>query len=360
MIPLSKPIITQDDIDAVNEVLRSGKLAQGNKVAEFETAFADYIGTDFAIAVNSGTAALQIALQAHGIKSGDEVITTPFSFIATANAILYNNAKPVFVDIDIDTYCIDSDLIQESITDNTKAILPVHIYGHPADIKAIMDIAYDYDLVVIEDACQSHGAEYKNKKVGSFGTGAFSFYPTKNMTTGEGGMITTNEPEIYERARMIRNHGSEYKNVHELLGYNFRMTDIEAALGLSQLSRLDDYNNQRIENAQYLSTGLNRIEEIVLPITKPQCKHVFNQYTIRFEYYPDMTFCKNDFSDNEIEYGVYYPKPIYKQEIYSKNYNFNTSQHVCNTVLSIPVHPSLSKHDMDLIINTIKGAVCLE
>nr|WP_269851892.1 DegT/DnrJ/EryC1/StrS aminotransferase family protein [Methanosarcina horonobensis] len=204
MIPIAKPLLGKEEIDAVTKVLSSGMIAQGPKVEEFELAFSGYTGCEYSVAVNSGTAALHIALLAHGIGKGDEVITSPFTFIATANSILYTGAKPVFVDIESDTYNIDPDRIQEKITSKTKAIMPVHLYGQSADMKAIMEIAEDRKLVVIEDACQSHGAEYLGKKVGSFGTGGFSFYPTKNMTTSEGGMITTSDREIAEKAKMIR------------------------------------------------------------------------------------------------------------------------------------------------------------
>ena len=207
MISISAPALEDDEIEAVKDVLKSGMLAQGPKVKEFEEAFASYIGTKYAIAVNSGTAALHIALLAPGIGKGDEVITTPLSFISTANSVPFCGAKPVFVDIDEDTFNIKPNLIYEKITPRTKALLPVHLYGQPCDMKEIVKICGEHNLALIEDACQAHGAGYAGKKVGSFGIGCFSFYPTKNMTTGEGGMITTNNKDIAEKARMIRNHG---------------------------------------------------------------------------------------------------------------------------------------------------------
>ncbi len=226
MITIAKPYLDEAEIEAVTAVLRSGVIAEGPRVAQFEQAFAEYIGVDHAVAVNSGTAALHVALMAHGIGKGDEVITSPFSFVATANSIVYTGAKPVFADIEPDTYIISPDQVHEMITSRTKAIMPVHLYGHAADMGAIMEIAEDHNLLVIEDACQAHGATYKGKKVGSFGTGAFSFYPTKNMTTSEGGIITTDDPDIAARSRMLRAHGSKQRYLHEMIGYNFRMTGI--------------------------------------------------------------------------------------------------------------------------------------
>ena len=269
MIPIAKPLLGKEEIDAVTEVLSSGMIAQGPKVDEFEIAFSEYTGCEYSAAVNSGTAALHIALLAHGIGKGDEVITTPFSFIATANSILYTGAKPVFADIEPDTYNIDPEKIKEKITSKTRAIIPVHLYGHPADMKAIMEIAEDSKLIVVEDACQSHGAAYNGKRVGSFGTGAFSFYPTKNMTTSEGGMLTTNDKEIAERAKMIRAHGSKVRYLHEMLGFNLRMTDIAAAIGLVQLGKLDKFTAARQKNAEMLTKGLQKSQELDLQLQNP-------------------------------------------------------------------------------------------
>jgi dTDP-4-amino-4,6-dideoxygalactose transaminase len=221
MIPIAKPIIDEETLKVVVETIRSGKLAQGETVKAFEEAFARYISTRYAIAVNRGTAALHVALMAAGIKTGDEVITTPFSFIASSNSILYCGARPVFVDIGPFDFNIAPDLIEQKITRNTKAILGVHLYGQPYNIEKIQDICRRYNLIMIEDACQAHGAEYKGKKAGSFSIGCFSFYPTKNMTTGEGGMITTNDSEILEKCHLLRSHGQKQRYLHTSLGYNF-------------------------------------------------------------------------------------------------------------------------------------------
>ncbi len=353
MIPIAKPIIGEEEITAVREVLNSGALSQGRKVEEFESAFAEYVGTDYAVAVSSGTAALHVAILAHGIKEGDEVITTPFSFIATANSILFTGAKPVFADLDENTFNISIDSIVEKITPRTRAILPVHLYGQSADMKSIMEIAEDHSLIVIEDACQAHGATFDGKKVGSFATGVFSFYPTKNMTTGEGGMLLTNDKKIAEKAKMIRSHGSRQRYVHEILGYNLRMTDMAAAIGIVQLSKLESFNEARIKNAEYLTELLKDIKEIKLPYVDKHCKHVFHQYTIRLKTRDEIAIALNK---KGIGTGIYYPLPIHKQPLY-KNLGYNDSlpvaEKVASEVLSLPVHPSLSKQDIEVISNAL-------
>lgn len=350
MIPIAKPQLGKEEIDAVTEVLNSGMIAQGPKVEEFELAFSEHTGCEYAAAVNSGTAALHIALLAHGIGKEDEVITSPFSFIATANSILYTGAKPVFADIEPDTFNIDPERIKEKITPKTRAIMPVHLYGHPADIKVIMEIADDNKLIVIEDACQSHGAEYLGKKVGSFGTGAFSFYPTKNMTTSEGGMLTTDEKEIAEKAKMIRAHGSKVRYLHEMLGFNLRMTDIAAAIGLVQLGKLDGFTVARQKNAEILSAGLRGISGLVPSITKAGCTHVFHQYTVRANKRDQLAaFLK----EKEIGTGVHYPIPIHKQPFYKElgyKDSLPVSEKAVEEVLSLPVHPALSRSDIQKIV----------
>jgi len=358
-VSIASPIIEDEEINAVIDVMKSGMIAQGPKVTEFEKAFAEFVGTDYAIATNSGTSALHVANLAAGIGEGDEVITTPFTFAATGNSILYTGAKPVFIDVNPDTFTLDADLIEDAITEKTKAIMPVQLYGQSADMDEIMKIAKDNDLIVIEDAAQAHGAEYKGNKVGNLGDiGCFSFYPTKNMTTSEGGMITTNDEEIAENAKAFRAHGSHTKYHNDLLGFNFRMTDIAAAIGLEQLKKLNSFNNKRIENANYLNKGLSDIEGITTPIVKDGFKHVYHQYTIKISNGKRDEFA-DYLSENGIGTGIYYPIPLYNQGIY-KDRNYNQSLPITDKlveeVLSLPVHPSLSKEDLDLIIQTIKEA----
>ncbi|VVB96521.1 (5-formylfuran-3-yl)methyl phosphate transaminase [uncultured archaeon] len=352
MIPIAKPFIGEEEIDAVTAVLRSGTIAEGQKVKDFEAAFAGYCGTSDAIAVNSGTAALHVALLAHNIGNGDEVITSPFTFVASANSILFTGAKPVFADIEEDTFNIDPECINEKITPKTKAIIPVHLYGQSANMEKIMEIAEDNHLVVIEDACQAHGATFDGKKVGSFGTGTFSFYPTKNMTTGEGGIITTDDKSIAERARMIRSHGSKQRYFHEMLGFNLRMTDIAAALGHVQLARLDGFNNARIRNAKYLAEKLSKIKGIKNPYADSRCRHVFHQYTVRLNGNIPRDEIAALLNKKGIGTGIYYPLPIHKQPYYSSlgyKDSLPVSEKASLEVLSLPVHPAINKEELDTI-----------
>ena len=361
MIPIAKPIIGEDEVRAVTDVLRSGVIAEGQKVKDFEAAFATYTGTSFAVAVNSGTAALHAALLAHGIGPGDEVITTPFSFVATANSVLFTGAKPVFADIREDTFNIDPQSIVSKITAKTKAIIPVHLYGQSADMKAIMEIAEDKDLIIIEDACQAHGATFDGKSVGSFGEGTFSFYPTKNMTTSEGGIITTNDKNVAEKARMIRSHGSKQRYLHEMLGFNLRMTDIAAAIGLVQLKKISDFNRARINNAQYLTKNLQKIKGLTLPHVDKRCGHVFHQYTVRIRGDISRDEVVSSLNKMDIGTGIYYPLPIHKQPYYKElgyNDSLPVSESASKEVISLPVHPSLSKLDLDTISGKLREIMC--
>ncbi len=354
MIPVAKPLLGPEEIDAVTDVLKSGMIAQGPKVEEFESAFAEYTGCEYAVAVNSGTAALHASLLAHGIGVGDEVITTSFSFIATANSILYTGAKPVFADIEPDTYNIDPENIREKITSRTKAIMPVHLYGHPAGMKAIMELAEDHNLAVLEDACQAHGAAYSGKRVGAFGTGAFSFYPTKNMTTSEGGMLTTNDREVAEKAKMVRAHGSHTRYLHECLGFNLRMTDIAAAIGLVQLGKLNGFITCRQKNAELLSAGLKGVPGVSIPGIKTGCTHAFHQYTVRAEKRDELAAFLRE---KEIGTGIHYPMPIHKQPLYLElGYEdlLPVSEKAAEEVLSLPVHPGVSEMDTQKIIEAIR------
>jgi len=278
-IPLAKPDIGKDEIQAVVETMKSGWVSQGEKVEEFEKSFAKYCGVKYGVAVSNGTAALHIALTALNIKRGDEVITTPLSCVATTNPIVYLDAKPVFVDVEPVTLNVNPALIEKKITRKTKAILPVHVFGHPVDLDPLMEVAEKHGLYVIEDAAQAHGARYKGKKVGSFShVSCFSFYADKLITTVEGGMALTNDEELAEKMRLLRSFGmtKREKFYHPILGYNYKLSDIHAAIGLAQLRKLDNYIERKRANIEYLRSRLNH-SNLKLPV---ELDYAFNVYYV--------------------------------------------------------------------------------
>ncbi len=346
--------INEAAVTAVVEVLRSGYLVQGPKVKKFEEDFAAYCGAEHAVAVSNGTTGLHLALLALGIERGDEVITTPFTFIASGTSILFVDAKPVFVDIDPKTFNLDTELIEAAITDRTKAIMPIHLYGQSAEMGRIMEIAEKYDLAVLEDACQSHGAEYKGKKVGAIGdAGVFSFYPTKNMTTGEGGMITTNDREVADTLKLLRNHGQESRYSHVLRGFNFRLTDIGAAIGIEELKLLEGRSKKRISNAKYLSEQLSDVVEV--PFIAPGNRHVFHQYTIMTDKRDELI---KSLQEHEVGHGIYYPKPLYAFKPF-ENYDTTklpVTEELIKKVLSLPIHQDLTRDDLDTIVKAVRNA----
>jgi len=357
MIPIAQPLFGDEERDAVWAVMQSGQVAQGPVVAEFERAFAQMCGVRYALATSSGTTALHLALLAHGIGPGDEVITSPFTFIASANSILYTGARPVFVDVEEDTFNLDAAQIEAAITPRTQAIMPVHLFGLPCDMGAIMDIAARHGLAVIEDACQAHGATYAGKAAGSFGTGCFSFYATKNMTTAEGGMITTNDEAIADRARLLRNHGMRQRYYHEELGYNFRMTDLQAAIGLVQLRKLPDFNAARIRHAALLSERL--ADMVAVPRVPPGRQHVFHQYTVRIVHDRDGVMAKLNAAG--VGTGVFYPLPVHQQAPYLAlgygSQRFPVAERLSREVLSLPVHPALTPADLETIVREVRRAL---
>jgi perosamine synthetase len=353
MIHIAKPKIGDKEKQLVMEVLESGMLAQGPKVAALEKAFADVCEVKHAIATTSGTTALHLALLAHGVGEGDEVITTPFTFIASANSILFTGAKPVFVDIEPETFNIDPNQIEAAVTPKTKAILPVHLYGYVCDMDAIMAIAEKYDLAVIEDACQAVGASFKGQKAGGFGTGTFSLYATKNVMSGEGGMITTNQDDIAEYCRMVRSHGMKVRYYHDMLGYNYRMSDLHAAIGLAQMGRLEKFTEQRKENAAYLNA---HIDSVVTPSVKPGYDHVWHQYTIRVNDGRDRDAAVKKLNDAGIGTGIFYPVPVHQQD-YMRDlvgeYHLPVSEKLAKEVISLPVHPQVTQSDLEKIVEEV-------
>jgi dTDP-4-amino-4,6-dideoxygalactose transaminase len=356
MIHIAKPLIGEEEKQAVLRVLNSGCIAQGPEVANFEKEFAGFCGAPFGVATTSGTTALDLALMSLGIGPGDEVITTPFSFFASASCINHVGATPVFCDIDPETYNMDADKIEELIRPKTMAILPVHLYGHPAEMDKIMAIADKYDLFVVEDACQAHGATYKGRKAGSIGdAAAFSFYPTKNMTTSEGGIALFSDEEVYERALMLRAHGMKERYHHELMGHNFRMTDIAAAIGREQLKKLPGFNAERQANAAYLSEHITN-SSVVLPTHAPDCTHVYHQYTIRVQ---DRDQAIARLTEAEIGYGVHYPIDINEQPVYQElgytGKDTPVADQASREVISLPVHPALTEADLEQIVAVVNS-----
>ncbi|MBB2481629.1 DegT/DnrJ/EryC1/StrS family aminotransferase [Bacillus sp. APMAM] len=359
MIPIARPILSKLEKDMVNEVLESGILATGEYVSNFEKKFAEFNDVPFAIATTSGTTGLHAAIEALKLPKGSEIITTPFTFIASSNSILYSGHKPVFVDVDEDTCNIKTEHIREMVKSNgnIKAILVVHLYGLPANMEEIMEIANELNLKVIEDCAQAHGAEINGRKVGTFGdVGVFSFYPTKNMTTSEGGMIVTKNEEIYNKCRLLINHGSSERYIHTILGYNYRMTNICAAIGLGQLEQINYFTSQRINNAKLLNEGLSNLNWLQIPYVPSNYKHVYHQYTIKIRDKKRKNVIIK-LEEEKIGYGIHYPTPIHLQPYYKMlgygNQSLPNSERLSMEVLSLPVHPSVSKQDIDKIVTVL-------
>ena len=343
----------KDEITAaIHSVLESQRFILGPEVSEFEKAIAEYSNCAAAVGVSSGTDALLASLMTLGIGQGDEVITTPYTFFATAGSIWRVGAKPVFVDIEPDTYNLDPARIREAISPRCRAMIPVHFAGQIADMDAIMAVAKKHNLIVVEDACQAHGSEFKGKRAGSFGTGTFSFYPTKNMTSAEGGMITTNDDAVNEKCRVLRNHGMRRRYYHDELGYNFRMTDVHAAIGNAQLKKLAFYNQKRQENAEFYNANL---KGVTIPFVPDGYTHVYHQYTIRV---PNgrRDALREYLKENDIGSEIYYPLPIHQQGFYKELLGEKTypqAESAAAEVLSIPVHPSLTRADLEKVASAI-------
>jgi perosamine synthetase len=354
MIRIAQPQIGAAERDAVLAVLASGRLANGPVTRELEAAFAkDVSRSTEAVAVANGTAALHLALLAHGVGPGDEVITTPFSFQATANMILASGARPVFVDVGEDGN-IDASRVEAAVTSKTKALLPVHLYGRMCDMAPLCDIAERHHLALIEDAAQAHGAESGGRRAGSFGIGCFSLYATKNVTSGEGGIVTTNDAALAERLRRLRSHGENERYESIELGYNYRISETSAAIARAQLSRLEEFTQARRSNAEMLSAGLKGIVELP-PMPPEPTAHVWHQYTVRVPQGRDAL--QAHLKEKGIETAVYYPKTLPGQKLYRElGYDesaFPVARRLADEVLSLPVHPGLSDADLEQIIEAV-------
>jgi perosamine synthetase len=362
-ILIAKPSFGNEEVAAVKEVLESGIVASGPRTQTFEKEFAEYLDVDHAIAVTNGTVALDVSLKALELCPGDEVITSAFSFVASGNCILFQKSKPVFADINPKTFNIDLSDVAEKITAKTKAIIPVHMFGQPAEMTALKEIAEDKGIWLVEDAAQAHGAEYDEQKAGTIGNiGCFSFYATKNMTVGEGGMITTDNEKLAAKVRSLINHGQSRKYHHDTLGYNYRMTDLCAAIGLVQLKKLNGFNMKRRENATLLSNGISNIKGLTAPYVDKNVKHVFHQYAIRVE--DNYPLSRDELSAHLTEEGIgnaiHYPIPIYRQPLYLKlGYGESkcpNTEDACKKILSLPVHPMVTREDIEYMLAVLKGA----
>lgn len=359
-ISLASPNIGEEEAKAAYEVVKSGWLNEGKKVECFENNFADFIGIKYAIAFFNGTVALHSALAALNLGPGDEVIVPSFTFISTANSVIFTGAKPVFADIDDRTFNISPESVNEKITRRTRAIIPVHYGGQSADMKQLCEIVEDRDLLMIEDAAEAHGATYRDKKVGTFGNaGMFSFTPTKNITTGEGGIITTNDKKLSERLRLLKNHGMSSPYHHVILGYNYRMTEVQAAIGIEQLKKLPGIISIKQKNQKYLTKKLSSVKGLTPPFVPADRNHVYMLYTIKID--EEVTGISRDnfmqkLQKKGIMTKIYFPpvhsQPYYKDIGYSNN-KLPVTEKIYKQVCSLPCHSNLTQSELKYLVNVI-------
>lgn len=352
-IPPAKPLIGDEEVAAVEHVLRSGMMAQGPEVAAFEKEFAEHFRLGRAcVAVNSGTSGLHLGLLAAGVKAGDEVIVPSFTFAATANSVALTGATPVFADIEPDYFCLDPAAVEAAITERTVGIMPVHLYGHPANMTALAAIAEKHGVKLFEDAAQAHGATLGGQPVGSFGTfGMFSLYPTKNMTSGEGGMVSVADPEVERLVRLYRNQGMQRQYENEVVGFNNRMTDIHAAIGRVQLTKVDAWTAKRQANAAFLSANLTGV---VTPPVAPDAVHVYHQYTVRVTEDRDGV-AKALREEYQVGSGMFYPVPNHRLAPFATGQDLRETERAAQQCLSLPVHPSLSDSDLERIVTAVNA-----
>ncbi len=340
---------------AIERVLKSGWFILGAETEAFEEEFSSFIGAKYGIAVNSGSDAIYLALKALGVSKADEVITVSHTFVSTVDAIVRNQAQPVFTDIDPETYCLDTSQIESKITGRTKVILPVHLYGHPAQMEPIMEIAKANNLFVVEDACQAHGAEYRGRKAGGIGTaGCFSFYPTKNLGCyGDGGMIVTSNEEFAEKLRMLRNYGQSQKHHHDIVGINSRLDEIQAAILRVKLKHLDKRNERRRRLAA-LYDELLADSAVVRPVEKDYAKHVYHLYVIRSK---ERDKLRQRLSENEVQTLIHYPVAVHKQKAYAKpgsDIRLPVTEKACEEVVSLPLYPTISEEEICEVAQEIR------
>ena len=353
VIPAAKPIIGDEEREAVDRVLRSGMIAGGPEVAAFESEFGGQVAGGWqCVAVNSGTAGSHLGLLAAGVGRGDEVIVPSFTFAATANSVALTGATPIFVDIEPETFCLDPAAVEAAITPRTKGVMPVHLYGHPANMTALNALAQKHGIAIFEDAAQAHGAQWQGQSVGTFGEfGMFSLYPTKNMTSGEGGMVSCHDADFARRVQLLRNQGMERRYENEVVGFNARMTDVHAAIGRVQLTKLAGWTQQRQANAKFFDDNL---EGVVIPVVVPGAVHVYHQYTIRVVDQDRDAFAAR-LLELGVGTGVYYPIPNHRLPSFNLTLDLPQTESAAEEVLSLPVHPSLSSVDLEKIVTAINS-----
>lgn len=358
------PLVRDAIESGLHQALDEAKFIMGPNVGALEAETAEYLGADHAIGVASGTDALHLALRGAGVNPGDEVITTPFSFIATAEAICYIGSKPVFVDIDSSTFNLDPDAVEAAITERTRAIIPVHLFGQPADMPRLQAIADRYSLQIVEDCAQSFGADINGQMTGTIGvTGAFSFFPSKNLGGyGDGGLVTTNDESIADQVRMLRNHGSERRYYHDRIGYNSRLDELQAVILRAKLPHIDTFNQKRREVAALYSEGLSQLPEITVPHEDGIGKHVYHQYTLLCSDHRQREHLMHALSEQDIASAIYYPVPLHQQAAFANESGkadgvLPVAESIAKRCFSLPIYPELPAADIDRVIAAIHAAL---
>jgi perosamine synthetase len=362
MIPLNKVQLTEDEVAAALKVLRSGGLRQGPVTTALEEAFAAAVGAKFAVAVSSGTAALHL-LYLEYLRPGDEILVPTFTFIATASMAALVGARPVFCEVDRRTFTLDVADARRRLTPRTRALAPVHLFGNACDVAGILALAREFHLAVIWDAAQAHGTQYQGRDIGALDAAvAYSFYPTKNMFVGEGGMITTNDPPLYEVLKLTRSHGEAGKYLHTCLGFNYRLTDVEAAIGLKQLERLPELVAKRRANAAFLSAHLGKIPVIQTPLEQPGGAHSFNQYSLVLDLQA-LSGSREEFAgylgELGVGTGVHYPRCLHQQPIFKDAcgvLSLPVAESLAESILALPVHPGLTQEELETIVDAVRRA----